>query len=85
MNKVQYLKSVVIVLKCFFLKILNSIFESINMGLNRKLFRQLFVIVYFAVESEKGSVEISCNPRSVRFSYTSRQSSENPRLQLVYF
>ena len=27
----------------FFLKILNSVFESINMGLDHKLFLQLFV------------------------------------------
>ena len=28
----------------FFLKILNSVFESINMGLDHELFPQLFVI-----------------------------------------
>ena len=39
----------------FFLKILNSVFESINMGLDHKLFLQLSVIgfCFFAVELEK--------------------------------
>ena len=37
----------------FFPKILISVFQSIYMGLGNKLFLQLFLIVYFAVESEK--------------------------------
>ena len=50
----------------FFLKILNSVFESINMGLDHKLFLQLFVIGFCLFCSRIGkkiSIEISCNIR----------------------
>ena len=48
------------------LKVLNSAFESINMGLDQKLFLQLFVIGYCLFFSRFGikiSIEISCNLR----------------------
>ena len=38
----------------FFLKILNSVFESINMGLDHKLFLQLFVIGFCLFYSRIG-------------------------------
>ena len=74
-----------------FVKILNSMFQSINMGVDHELLLQLFLIgfCFFFLENwKKISIEISFDLRlllrlSAQFSYTSRQSSANPPLLLV--
>ena len=76
-----------------FVKILNSMFQSINMGVDHELLLQLFLIgfcfLFFFLENwKKISIEISFNLRLLlrllaQFSYTYRQSSANPPLLLV--
>ena len=69
------------------LKILKSIFKSINLGVDNKLRLQLFLSSFWLFCNKIGkkiSRKISFNLRlllglSARFSYTSRQSSANSR------